>query len=366
MGKIISIVGNRPQFIKMAPVANAIRDNGYEDIIIHTGQHYDHSLSGVFFKELGMPSPNIELTISTTTHGAMTAELLTQLEQQFQKEKPSGIILYGDTNSTLAGALAAAKLHIPIAHIEAGPRTYDMRSPEEVNRVVTDHISAFHFTPDSISVDNLRQEGFQSSVHFFGDVMFDAFIKFNERALQNNLSHQVIDLSQIKDFTLLTVHRQENTDSIESMQKLIQFLQLHPRDIIFPMHPRFIAKAKQYQVLKDIEKIPHLHTLPAIGYLETLRLINLCSQVVCDSGGLQKEAFFANKPCGVLLDKTPWPQILDSGWQIILGTLPSLNTDLANHRLKNFSMPQEKPSFFGHGDAAKKIIAFLISQGWFR
>ncbi len=364
MKNVISIVGNRPQFIKMAPISDAIRSCGFKDTIIHTGQHYDHNLSDIFFKELNIPSPDIQLAVKGKTHGSMTAELLIQLEQVFKDKIPTGIILYGDTNSTLAAALIAAKMHIPIAHIEAGPRTFDMTSPEEVNRVIVDHISTFHFAPDAESVKNLKNEGLSSNVHFTGDVMYDAFLKFSTQTQKKTSISDKLNLKN-KKFTLMTIHRQENTDDIQSFHKLIQFLINYPHDIVFPMHPRFMANAEKFHILDEIKKIPHVTVIPAVGYLDMIELLRTSNQVLSDSGGLQKEAFFAHKPCGIFLDRTPWPEIYHSGWQIILGTMVNLDIKKSNHELNKFQTPKAREEIFGNGSAASKIVNILKINHWF-
>ncbi len=361
---IITIVGNRPQFIKLAPVHNEIKSRGLEHIIIHTGQHYDDNMNKVFFADLNLPKPDIQLTIASKTHGKMTAEILTNIEEHLISLHPKGIIIFGDTNSTLAAALAAVKLHIPIAHIEAGPRTYNKTNPEEANRIVADHLADLLFCPDTISQQNLAKENLTAKAHFTGDVMYDAYLHFNKFV---NESHNIIHEFGLtkNNYHLLTLHRPENTDNKTKLENLISLLQSIDKDIVFPIHPRTENCLREFGLLETLKQLPNLKVIPPQGYLNMLALINHADVILTDSGGLQKEAYFASKPVITFFYRTPWPQIETCGWQTVVGCLDNIDPKAIQTALTKIPK-QDRPDFFGDGHAARKIVDVLCQHGWFQ
>lgn len=367
--QLITVVGNRPQFIKMAPVSHAIAVRGHQEIVVHTGQHYDDNLSDIFFRELGIKAPDIQLKVSGKTHGAMTAELLAKIEPIFMDLEPSGLLVYGDTNSTLAAVLAAVKLHIPVAHIEAGPRMNDMTMPEEVNRIMVDHVSSLLFAPDAPSVENLKREGISVPVYLAGDVMLDTFNLCKQRAkteatllqhprLANNAANNA-------NFIFMTLHRPANVDSEACLQKLYQFIASYEGLIVFPAHPRTLARMKAFSLYEAFAALPNLLLTEPLGYLDTIAALMHAQYVITDSGGLQKEAYFARTLALVLLKETPWPELRDSGWQHVIGGLEHCDLSSALATLKNAAIPTSAPDFYGKGNAASIIVDALEQHQFF-
>ena len=309
--KILTIVGARPQFIKAATVSRAIREtDGVDETMVHTGQHFDTDMSDVFFEELDIPEPKYRLNINGGGHGEMTGRMLQAIEPVLIAEKPDWVVVYGDTNSTLAGALAAAKLHIPIAHVEAGLRSYNRRMPEEINRVLTDHLSALHLCPTTAAVKNLAKEGVSEGVHQIGDVMYDAtlFAILRSETGSNILSE--LGLTH-RNYGVATVHRAENTNDPTSLGEAISFLQRQAkvRPIVLPIHPRTRQNAQRMGVTFDGLKVVN-----PVGYLDMAKLLNGACEVFTDSGGLQKEAYFHRVPCTTLRDETEWVETIAHGW----------------------------------------------------
>jgi UDP-GlcNAc3NAcA epimerase len=309
--KVLTVVGARPQFIKAAAVSRAIREtDGLEEVMIHTGQHFDKNMSDVFFDELDIPAPAHMLDIHGGGHGEMTGRMLSAIEPVLIAEKPDWVVVYGDTNSTLAGALAAAKLHIPIAHVEAGLRSFNRRMPEEVNRVLTDHISTLHLCPTRAAVESLDREGIRKGVHHIGDVMYDATLFAADRAekTSNILSGLRIDH---KSYAVATVHRPENTDSPDRLQAVISYLRKqtvsHP--IVLPLHPR----TRQYAERVGIT-LEGLMVIDPVGYIDMAKLLQGARAVFTDSGGLQKEAYFHRVPCITMRGETEWVETVTHGW----------------------------------------------------
>ncbi|MBR1156996.1 non-hydrolyzing UDP-N-acetylglucosamine 2-epimerase [Bradyrhizobium sp. JYMT SZCCT0428] len=309
--KICTIVGARPQFIKAATVSRAIRKtDGLSEVMIHTGQHFDADMSDVFFSELDIPTPHHRLEIHGGGHGAMTGRMLAAIEPILIAEKPDWVVVYGDTNSTLAGSLAAAKLHIPIAHVEAGLRSFNRRMPEEVNRVLTDHLSALHLCPTQAAVDNLAGEGIRGGVHHIGDVMYDATLFAIDRA--SGTSGILAELAvNPKAYGVATIHRAENTDDAKSLRAVIAFLKKQAKaiPIILPLHPRTRQNAERMGV-----SLEGLRVIGPVGYVDMARLINGAGAVFTDSGGLQKEAYFHRVPCTTLRGETEWVETISHGW----------------------------------------------------
>jgi UDP-N-acetylglucosamine 2-epimerase (non-hydrolysing)/UDP-GlcNAc3NAcA epimerase len=363
---LLTVVGNRPQFIKMAPLSAEIRQRGYREFIVHTGQHHDDNMSQVFFDELNLPRPDINLEIGGGTHGQMTATMLAALEPLFIEKKPQGVLVYGDTNSTLAATLAAVKLHIPIVHVEAGPRIYDIDSPEEVNRLVADHSARLRFCPDLVSVQNLAKESITQGVHFSGDVMYDAFLTFSKVAATRSSVLESTGLKPGEPFALLTAHRPNNTDTAEALNRLVLLLKESPIPVVFPVHPRTEAALKKYDLWDTLARYDHIKRLPAVGYLDILNLLNHASVVLTDSGGLQKEGFFAGKPVFVLFYTTPWPQIEACGWQRLSWDGQGIDVPTLLREMTSFTPPDKRPDLFGDGRAAAHIVDVLEQQSWWQ
>jgi len=309
--RIATIVGARPQFIKAAAVSRAIREtDGLDEMMVHTGQHFDIDMSEVFFQELDIPEPKFRLNINGGGHGEMTGRMLAAIEPVLVEEKPDWVVVYGDTNSTLAGALAAAKLHIPVAHVEAGLRSFNRRMPEEVNRVLTDHVSALHLCPTTTAVENLAKEGIRQGVHRIGDVMYDATLFAIDRAERGSSILSELGLTP-KNYGVATVHRAENTNDAASLREVIGFLQRQAkaRPIVLPLHPRTRQTAQRMGLTFDGLKV-----VDPVGYIDMAKLLHGSCEVFTDSGGLQKEAHFHRVPCTTLRDETEWVETIAHGW----------------------------------------------------
>ncbi len=362
---IVVVVGNRPQFIKYAPVYAAFLQANAPLFLIHSGQHNDDDMSGIFFRDLGLPDPDERYAVTSTTHAGMTAEILCNVENSLLAQKPDGVIVFGDTNTTLGAVLAASKLNIPIAHIEAGPRTGDKSTPEEQNRIVADHLSTFRFCPDQMSVEALEKEGITSGVVFSGDTMYDAYLRFSDLPVPR--TDNLVSRLQLGSapFSLLTVHRPVNVDTQASLQGLLALLQAWPEIVVWPIHPRTKAACLRFSLLEEFEKIDNLRIIPPVGYLDMVALLKACRIVVTDSGGVQKEAFFASKPCLTLDTTTPWPALESDGWICLEGNCNDLSVQATASLAKNLSAPMDaKSAIFGNGDAAMIIRDTLLNAGW--
>ena len=343
--RVLSVVGARPQFVKAAAVSRAIAaQEGINEIMVHTGQHFDHDMSQVFFDELDIPMPQHRLGIHSGTHGEMTGRMLPALEAVMLHEAPDMVLVYGDTNSTLAGALAAAKIHLPVAHIEAGLRSFNRRMPEELNRVLTDHLSTLLLCPTRSAVDNLAQEGIRESVLHVGDVMFDASLFAAERARERSTALQDLSL-EAGGFAMATVHRAENTDDEQSLRAVIEFLQHEAGEgpVISPLHPRTRAACQRFGV-----SLSGLSIIDPLGYLDMTRLVGACRMVFTDSGGLQKEAYFHGVPCVTLRTETEWVETVHCGWNRLWSGPPYSG--------------RRSIDDYGTGDAATVIVRELFSR----
>jgi UDP-GlcNAc3NAcA epimerase len=339
---ILTVVGARPQFIKAAPVSRALARIGLREILVHTGQHFDFEMSGVFFEELDIPTPAYDLQVHSLNHAAMTGRMLERLEELMIIEKPNLVLVYGDTNSTIAGALSAAKLHIPVAHVEAGLRSYNRRMPEEINRVVADHVSTFLFCPTRAAVANLAREGVTQGVHAVGDVMYDSTLAAIARAKVRSRILESLSLSP-KSYAVATIHRAENTECEERFGRIVTWLEKAASavPIVMPMHPR-TAK-----LMADLFIKPKgVRLIPPLGFLDMTRLVHEASSVFTDSGGLQKEAYFHRVPCVTLRDETEWVETVNAGWNR-LWTVP------------DYVGPRWEISDYGDGRAAEKIVSCL-------
>jgi len=311
--KIVSIVGARPQFIKCAPLSRELRKVHHE-ILVHTGQHYDHDMSDIFFEELNIPKPDYNLGIGSGSHGEQTGKMLTEIEKVLLKEKPDLVLVYGDTNSTLAGALAAVKLHIRVAHVEAGLRSFDRNMPEEINRVLTDHISDILFCPTQTAVDNLSKEGITQGVHLVGDVMLDA-LEYNKTVAEKKSKIlEVLGLKKDK-YLVITIHRPSNTDSRENLNNIIKALREIGEAVVFPVHPRTKKFLQEY----GLDFPANVRLMDPLGYLDMLKLMAGARKILTDSGGIQKEAYMLGVPCVTLRENTEWVETLEGGWNVLVG-----------------------------------------------
>ena len=349
--KLVSIVGARPQFIKASPLSRELRLR-HQEILVHTGQHYDPGMSDVFFDELGMPAPDYHLGIGSGLHGAQTGAMLAAVESVLQKECPNAVIVYGDTNSTLAGALAAAKLHVPVAHVEAGLRSFNRRMPEEVNRVLADHLSAWLFTPSEVSKRQLAREGICRGVHVVGDIMVDALRLHGETAAARSdvlARHQL----QAGTYYLATVHRAENTDEAEHLQRIFGAFGALDRPVILPLHPRTEKRVAEL----GVAIAANVHLLAPQGYLDMLALQRGAACVLTDSGGIQKEAYYLGVPCVTLRDETEWTETVAAGWNRLAGADPDRIAAAVGAALD--ATPRDRHPLYGDGAAAPRIVSIL-------
>ncbi len=355
MLNIVTIIGARPQFIKAAVISRLIREkynNRINEFLVHTGQHYDNNMSEIFFREMMIPEPDLNLNIGSGSHGKMTGQMLEKIENVLIERKPDLLIVYGDTNSTLAGALAASKLHIPVAHIEAGLRSYNMKMPEEQNRVLTDHISSYLFCPTDIAVSNLEKEGISEGVYNIGDVMYDASLFYREVSKKRG-NVGICSKLNLNNFSLLTLHRAENTDSEERLSSIVDALNKCSKNkIIFPMHPR----TKKYLDVYNLKFAKHIHIINPVGFFDMLDLEEKCDFIITDSGGVQKEAYFFNKPCITLRDQTEWVETVDIGANTLVG---ADNRAIINaiSSIRNFV---SKDELYGKGDSGELILGKLL------
>ena len=310
--KIVSIVGARPQFVKAAVLSRELRKD-HTEILVHTGQHYDTNMSDVFFKELEIPTPDYNLNIGSGNHGEQTGAMLKGIEEVLLKEKPDWCLVYGDTNSTLAGALAAVKLHIKVAHVEAGLRSFNLRMPEEINRVLTDHISDLLLCPTQTAVDNLKNEGISQGVHLVGDVMYEALMWAVEKARIHSSILTDLNLTP-KKYLLATVHRAENTDDPERLSKILSAFNQIPEPLIWPVHPRTRKKLEE----RNWQPGDHIQLIDPLGYLDMVQLEENAHKIITDSGGIQKEAFWLRVPCITLRDETEWVETIECGCNILV------------------------------------------------
>jgi len=354
--KIATILGARPQFIKASMVSRAIaKHDSLTETIIHTGQHFDDNMSRIFFDEMKIPQPDYNLDIHSLSHGAMTGRQLEEIEKVLIKEKPDFVLVYGDTNSTLAGALAASKLHIPIAHVEAGLRSFNMRMPEEVNRIVSDLISNLLFCPTVTAVDNLNNEGITEGVHNVGDVMYDAALHFSQVAENKSNILEHLDIEP-KQYILATVHRQENTDDPIRLTNIFSAFAESQLPIVIPMHPRTKKKLAE----NNISLNGYIKPIDPVGYLDMVALEKNAHIIATDSGGIQKEAFFQQVPCITLRDETEWVETIEMGWNQIVGADRNLIINAYNMLIKEDN-PINQAHPYGDGSAAEKILDIILN-----
>lgn len=350
MKKIVTILGARPQFIKAAAVSSVFADF-FEEIIVHTGQHYDANMSDVFFDELGIPHPKYHLNVGSGSHGAMTGAMLVAIEEVLLEEEPDYVMVYGDTNSTLAGALAASKLLIPVIHVEAGLRSFNMAMPEEQNRILTDHISNLLFVPTQTAIDNLVREGITKGVHNVGDVMFDGILHFSKIAAEKSEILAQLGVSE-NAYLLCTIHRAENTNDISRLKGIVKGLNDSKEQIILPLHPRTQKYLNDYEIALG----ENIRVIEPVGYLDMVRLETGAKKIVTDSGGVQKEAFFLGKPCITMRDETEWVETVENGWNVIVGA----DAEKITRAINSFDPTVERKSYFGNGTAARQMADLIL------
>ncbi|MDH6359068.1 UDP-N-acetylglucosamine 2-epimerase (non-hydrolyzing) [Parabacteroides sp. PF5-9] len=360
--KIITIVGARPQFIKAAMVSRAIlkhNEKGKKLIneqILHTGQHYDTNMSQVFFHEMGIPTPTWQLNCGKGTHGEMTGQMLIEIEKILIANRPDYVLVYGDTNSTLAGALAAAKLHVPIVHVEAGLRSFNRQMPEEINRILTDRLSSLLFCPTYEAVRHLVAEGIRDGVHHVGDVMYDAALTFGSIADNSSQILSRLDIHR-KRYRLCTIHRAENTDVEERMRQIFTALrEMGTVDcpVVLPLHPRTRGYLERYNQLKSIQNQPGIVLIEPLSFLDMVMLEKHALTILTDSGGVQKEAYFHHTPCITLREETEWGETVESGWNQLAGYKTKEILRCLNNKLERRDINE-----YGTGNAAQKIIGLL-------
>jgi len=348
--KIVTIVGARPQFVKIAAVSRKLRKQ-HQEVLVHTGQHYDYEMSGAFFDGLDLPKPDVNLEVGSGSHAVQTGAMLKGIEDVLVNERPDCLLIYGDTNSTLAGALAASKLAVPAVHVEAGLRSFNRSMPEEINRVVADHLSELLLCPSETAIANLAQEGITRNVHKVGDVMLDALNWARQRSTGIEVSILKGFGIQPKKYLVSTLHRSENTDDPKQFLRILEAFNAMSEPVVFPVHPRarkivneigFVAKS-------------HLHLIEPLGYLQMVALARSARLILTDSGGLQKEAYWLGVPCVTLRNETEWVETVEAGWNILVGPDPKKIFEAVN----SFVPPDDRPVLYGDGAAADKCVELI-------
>jgi len=378
--KIITIIGARPQIIKAAAISRAIHTHFKDQItelIVHTGQHYDDNMSAIFFSEMGIPEADYNLSVGSGNHGAQTAKMMEGIETILLKEWPDALLVYGDTNSTLAGALAAAKIHIPVVHIEAGLRSYNKSMPEEINRITCDHCSTLLFSPTNQGISNLVKEGFSTTIHSkayidhplvfkTGDIMFDNSMYFSSIA---NEKQGLVEKLQLTpgEFILCTIHRDSNTDKPEHLNQIIrgllQIQQISNQVLVLPLHPRTRKKMTELlepAVAEELQDNSRIQVIDPAGFLDMISLESRCSMVITDSGGVQKEAFFFKKPCIILREQTEWVEIVENGNALLVGS--SEEKLIEAYQQLTIKKDFTYPPFFGDGHASEEICRLMLEH----
>ncbi len=352
--KIVTILGARPQFIKASTISKKFLEyTSINEIIIHTGQHFDKNMSQVFFSQMGLPAPKYNLGIQSLPHGAMTGRQLEQVEKVLMKEFPDYVLVYGDTNSTLSGALASAKLNIPVIHVEAGLRSYNKSMPEEINRILTDHMSDLLFAPTQTGVDNLIKEGVSNKkIHYSGDVMYDSAILFSSETSQGKSIIEKLELKPLK-FILATFHRQNNTDNPKKLKNIVKALSGSRLPVVLPLHPRTKGILKKHDIILDYPIVP----IDPVGYIDMICLEKNSYKIITDSGGVQKEAYFFEKNCIILRDETEWVELKKTNAHYLVGNDFNKITDLMN----SAHIYYKNKKIFGDGNASKIIVDKIAS-----
>ena len=351
--RVLTVIGNRPQFVKAAAVSGPLRERA-DEVLVHTGQHYDDALSSVFFDELGLPRPEHRLDLGGGSNTAQTARMLAAIESLLHQERPDAVLVYGDTNSTLAGALAGAQAHIPVAHVEAGMRSFDMRMPEELNRVLCDHAASLLLCPSASAAENLRAENVHGEVVVCGDVMVDvaALVAPAARGRSDVCAAHGVTAG---GYLLATAHRAGNVDDPERLASLVDLLLGLPEPVVVPLHPRTRARLEAAERLDDLRGADHVHLSPPLGYVEFTALLQQARTVLTDSGGVQKEAYLAGVPCVTLRDSTEWVETVKTGWNVLV----DLDADAARGALAR-PLPASHPALYGDGRAGARVVEALL------
>lgn len=354
--KVMTIVGARPEFIQTAPVSKALRRHDTE-ILVHTGQHYDDNMSRVFFTELDIPEPDLNLEVGSGSHAEQTGQMMIRLEAAMLREKPDWVLVFGDTNSTMAGALTAAKLHIPVAHVEAGLRSFDRTMPEEINRILTDHASDVLFPPTQVAVENLKREGITNGVHRVGDVRVDVLLGMVDRArARQNRLLEMTRLSSGSPFALATIHRASNTDDPERLNAIVTAFNALELPVVLPVHPRL---RKMMETLR-LRFSGNVRDIEPVGFLDMVALLDACQIVITDSGGLQKEAYLLRRPAVTVRDTTEWVETVQAGWnRLSAPDLPSFTAAVAQARQ---TPPADHPDFYGTYGVSERICQVLEGE----
>jgi UDP-N-acetylglucosamine 2-epimerase len=350
---ILTVIGNRPQFVKAAAVSRLLRER-QQEFLVHTGQHYDDELSRIFFEELGVPAPDVNLGAGGGSNTEQTARILGLLEGVISQVAPDLLLVYGDTNSTLAGALAGAQAGVPVAHVEAGMRSFDRRMPEEVNRVLTDHASELLLCSTQTAMGNLEREAAVGQSHLVGDVMADVALAFRPIAEERSRALAEFELSE-GNYVVVTAHRAGNVDDRAQLERLVELLEALPLPSLLPLHPRTAARLKDAGLQARVEAAPLVRLTPPLGYLDFLKLVMHARAVLTDSGGIQKEAYLMGVPCVTMRESTEWTETLDAGWNTLVG----LDRDAALDALQRPSPGGERPELYGGGHAAERVRTVL-------
>jgi len=356
--KVILVVGARPNFMKIAPILKTIdkhnasgKSNSIEPSLIHTGQHYDYEMSKVFFDDLALPQPNVHLGVGSGTHAEQTGKTMIEVEKVLARERPDLVIVVGDVNATLAGALAAVKLHMPVAHVEAGLRSYDQSMPEEINRVLTDHCSQLLFCPTETAVGNLKKEGIIKGVYLTGDVMVDALLS-NKQAAEKSEILKRLDLES-GHYLVITIHRPSNTDERENLENIVSALSDSAERVIFPVHPRTRKALDEHGVAM---RRGNIMVIDPLGYTEFLKLMTHAKKILTDSGGIQKEAYILGIPCITLRERTEWVETVEDGWNILV----SADKKKLIEAIQHFEPARERRDIFGNGTASTSICQIIL------
>ena len=350
--KVISVVGARPQFIKAAPVCRALRES-HDEILVHSGQHYDYQMSDVFFDQLGIPKPDFNLAVGSGSHARQTGEMMPMLEELFMEQHPDSVLVYGDTNTTIAAGLAAAKLGIPVAHVEAGLRSYNRSMPEEINRVVVDHLSDILLCPTRASVQNLQAEGITNGVHLVGDVMLDTALFFSENVDAADTLRE-FGVSE-GEYYFATVHRAGNSDSEARLTDIVEAFAEAGKTVIWAVHPRTSANIEKFGLRAKVDSAANIKSVPPVSYNSTVSLLSNAAGLLTDSGGMQKEAYFFGVPCVTLREETEWVETVELGWNQLVGS----DKERILAAIEKMDRPEKMPDVYGDGHAAEAIVAAM-------
>ena len=359
--KILTVVGARPQFVKASPVSRELNRQGVEEWMVHTGQHYDEAMSDVFFREMGIPEPSVNLEVGSGSHARQTGEMMIAIEAQLIEHSPEWVLVYGDTNSTLAASLAAVKLQIPIAHVEAGLRSFNMTMPEEHNRVLSDRCADLLFCPTETARNNLMKEGISEGVHHVGDVMYDAVMNFREKS-RNRPFPEIASAPYLfnEPYYVATVHRPYNTDDQARLSSIVAALNRCGHRVVVPLHPRTVNRLEEYRKL-DAEKFQfadNVTVINPVGYLDMLKLVENAKAVLTDSGGLQKEAVWLETPCITMREESEWVETIESGWNVLVGA----HTEKILDEIKRVAEKQLHPTSLEGEDASARIVGLILNN----